>query len=75
MFWVLLGRVSDNFRVSMMILSPHVKIRNFQKNAIFAIFSIFLMLVVLDAKKLKNVEKIENFQKHVLYTPKMLPDT
>ena len=74
-FWGLLGRVSNNFQAAMMLLSAHVKIWIFQKNAIFAFFSDFLMLVVLDAKRHKNVWKCEFFQKHVLCSSMMLPDT
>ena len=74
-FWRVSGPVSDSFRVVIVVWSPCVKIQNFQKKCDFCVFCDFLMLVVLDSKKHKNHEKFEIFQKHVLYFPKMLPDT
>ena len=74
-FWRLWGSLSDNFWMAKVISCPFVKIRIFPKNAIFAIFGIFWMLVVSVAKKHKNCQKYENFEKQALYIPKMLLDT
>ena len=66
-FWRPWKPVSDNFQVAIVILSPFVKIQNFQKNAIFAIFWIFWCWSFWVQKSIKIVKNMKIF-KNRLFT-------
>ena len=70
-FCRLWGRVFDNFQVAMVVLWPHAKIWNFQKMRLLRFFDAGRF----GLKRHQNVLKNEIFQRYVLWTPKMFPDT
>ena len=69
-FWGLLGRVSNNFQVSMMVLSAHVKFWNFQKKCDFRDFFGFFDVGRFGRKKAQKCGKMWNFAKTCSLHPK-----
>ena len=68
-FWRLWGRVSDNFQVAMVVLSPHAKIWNFQKMR-FLWFSGFFDAGRFARKKAQKFIKKWKFSKTCSLDPK-----
>ena len=67
-FWRLWGRVSDNFQVAMVVLSPHAKIWNFQKMRFLWYFRDFWCWSFWTQKGTKMYKKV-NFFKNMLFRP------